>query len=88
MDELAIGRIEQYIENRKDNKTNCDILEQDVPLEETLMSPLIELVGKVLKSNLYLTKDDINNASDDQSQLATFIAKNAKSALQKQIDGQ
>lgn len=76
------------LECNKDNKTNCDVLEQEVPLEETLMSPLIELVGKVLKSNLYLAKDDINNASDDQSQLATFIARNAKSALQKQIDGQ
>lgn len=66
----------------------CDILEQIVPLEETLIEPLIELVGKILKSNLYLAKDDINNASDDQSQLATFIARNVKSALQKQIDGQ
>lgn len=71
-----------------DNNKKCDILEQIVPLEETLIEPLIELVGKILKSNLYLTKDDINNASDDQSQLATFIARNVKSALQKQIDGQ
>lgn len=75
------------LECSKNENDTCDILEQEVPLEETLIEPLIELVGKILKSNLYLAKDNVNNASDDQSQLATFIARNAKSALQKQIDG-
>ena len=76
------------LECDKNEEGKCDILEQEVPLEETLIEPLIELVGKILKANLYLAKDDDNNASDDQSRLATFIARNVKSALQQQIDGQ
>lgn len=69
------------------DEDSCDIFDKIVPLEEPLIEPLIELVGKILKSNLYLAKDDENNAKDDQSELATFIARNVKSALQKQIDG-
>ena len=68
------------------NENSCDILDQEVPLEEALITPLIELVGKILKSDLYLAKDDENNANDDQSRLATFVARNAKSALQQQLD--
>lgn len=68
-------------------ENKCDILEQEYPLEEVLQIPLIEMVVKELSTGLYKPQDDINNAKDDESDLYTFIARNAKSNIQKQIYG-
>ena len=67
--------------------TSCNILEKVYPIEEGLIASLIELVIKELSTGLYKPSDDENNAKDDLSDLRTFIARNAKSNLQKQIDG-
>lgn len=70
----------------KDNNT-CDMLDTDFPLEEGLQQALIELTAKELATGIYKPADNNNDASDDLSNLHSFIARNAKSSLQKQIDG-
>lgn len=64
----------------------CDVLDSAFPLEEALISPLIELITKELLGASYRPEDSNNNASDDLSNLISFIRRNTKSALQKQIE--
>lgn len=65
----------------------CDVLDTPFPLEEGLVTTLIELSIKFLSGSIYKPKDNINSASDDLSELATFLRQNLKSNLQKQIEG-
>lgn len=64
----------------------CDVLDSTFPLEEALISPLIELITKELLGASYRPEDSNNNANDDLSNLVSFIRRNTKSALQKQIE--
>lgn len=50
-----------------DNITNnkCDILDRDFPLEEGLISPMIELIVRELSGVIYRPSDSENNAKDD-----------------------
>jgi hypothetical protein len=64
----------------------CDILDKRFPLEEGLVSTVMELVVKYLSGAVYKPKDEENNANDDLSDLMTFIRRNMKSNLQKQIE--
>lgn len=50
---------------------DCDPLENTFPLEEALISPLIELTLKELLGSVYRPKDENNNASDDLDKLNT-----------------
>lgn len=71
-----------------DNETeNCDIMEQRFPIEESLITTLIQSVVQDLLGASYRPKDDNNNANDDLSTLAQFIRQNLKSPLTKQIEG-
>ena len=70
-----------------DNSSNCDILDMEIPLEDTLVAKLIEGVIQFVSSGLYKPQDKDNNAADDLSSLMTFIRNNMKSNLQKQIEG-
>lgn len=70
-----------------DSSAKCDVLEAEYPIEETLQMSLIEMVVKEITGGLYKPKDDENNAKDDLADLQTFIARNTKSNIQKQIDG-
>lgn len=65
---------------------SCDIMDKNFPIEDALISPLIELVVKELSGAIYKPKDDENNASDDLANLATFLRRNTKSDLQKKIE--
>ena len=69
-----------------EENSTCDILDRDFPMEESLIPQVIQLVVKELSGSIYKPKDTINNASDDLSELATFIRNNVKSDLQKQIE--
>lgn len=51
------------------NVNDCDPLENTFPLEEALISPLIELTLKELLGSVYRPKDENNNASDDLDKL-------------------
>lgn len=64
----------------------CDPMEADFPIREYLVPSLIELVVKQLVAGAWRPKDSSNNSADDLADLAYFIKKNVKSALQKQIE--
>lgn len=64
----------------------CDVLDRDFPLEEGLVSTVIELVVKYLSGVVYRGKDNENNASDDLSDIASFIRRNMKNSFQKQAE--
>lgn len=70
----------------EDGTKICDILDIEFPIESALVPPLIELVVKELLGAAYRPSDSENNAMDDLANLANFIARNAKSNLQKQIE--
>ncbi len=65
----------------------CDILDMPFHLEDALISQVVQLVVKELSGSIYKPEDPDNNASDDLSDMASFIRNNIKSNLQKQIDG-
>lgn len=69
------------------SEDSCDILDMTFPLEEALIPQVVQLVVKELGGSIYKPEDGENNASDDLSELATFIRNNVKSSLQKQIEG-
>ena len=64
----------------------CDIMDRKFPLEEGLVASVIELTVKYLNGVAYKPKDTTNNAADDLSDIMTFIRRNMKSNLQKQIE--
>lgn len=69
-----------------DTSESYDVLDRNFPLEEGLVSTVIELVVKYLSGAVYRGKDTENNASDDLSDIASFIKRNMKSNFQKQIE--
>ena len=64
-----------------------DILDFNFPLEEALVTPLIQLIVKELLGAEYRPKDQTNDASDDLSDITSFIRRNMKSDFQKQLTG-
>ena len=70
----------------QEGNTVCDILDATFPIEESLVTPLIELVVRDLLGAEWRPKDTENNATDDLSDLASFIQRNTKSALAKALN--
>lgn len=58
-----------------DSNTSCDIMDMRFPIEESLISTLIELIVKELSAFTYQPQDVNNNANDDLSDLATFLKR-------------
>lgn len=56
-----------------EGNTACDIMDMNFPLEESLILPMIELIVKELGGQKYQAEDKENNASDDLSNLASYI---------------
>lgn len=69
-----------------DGTRQCDVLDREFPLEEGLVSTVIELTVKYLSGIAYKPKDQSNDASDDLSDLMSFLRRNMKSNFQKQIE--
>lgn len=69
------------------NESSCDPMDTKFPLEEGLISQVIDLVFRELSNSIYKPEDSGNDASDALSNLASFLRSNNKSALQKQIEG-
>lgn len=69
----------------EENK-ECEIMDNIFPLEDSLVEPLIEMVVKDLMPDVYKPSDEVNNAKDDLSDMMSFIRRNMKSNLQKQIE--
>lgn len=65
--------------------SKCDILDANFPLEPDLLPQMIELVVKELLGVNYRPKDNQNNATDDLADIASFVRRNIKSQLAKQI---
>lgn len=70
-----------------EGNTACDVLDTPFPLEEGLVTSLIEMAVKFLSGSIYKPKDSTNDAADELSELATFLRQNLKSPMQKQIEG-
>ena len=70
-----------------EGEKTCDVLDTPFPLEEGLVTSLIELAVKFLSGSIYKPKDPDNDASDNLSNIVTFLRQNLKSQLQKQIEG-
>ena len=68
------------------DETSCDVLDTPFPLEEGLVTTLIEMATKFLSGSIYKPADPANNASDDLSEIASFLRQNLKSNMQKQIE--
>ena len=56
--------------DNEDNPEECDILEREFPIEDSLIAPLIELVTKELSPSIAAPEDKENNADDNLSQVA------------------
>ena len=48
-----------------DGNIICDVLDRTFPIEDSLVSPLIELIVKELSGSIYRPDDETNNAKDD-----------------------
>lgn len=66
--------------------TSCDILDRNYPLEEGLVSNVIEYIVKLLSGAIYKPSDSINDASDNLSELVGYLRRNMKSQFQKQLE--
>lgn len=64
----------------------CEPLDVEFPLEDNLLPLVMQYVVKELVGGIYKPKDDINNASDDLSDLAQFIRSYTKSPIRKQLE--
>ena len=64
--------------------SNCDILDSEFPLEDTLISVLIQLMVQELSGARYLPTDKQNNASDDMSGLMGVTRKTLQKANTKE----
>lgn len=60
------------------NNEECDILDMEYPLEESLVSLLIQSVVQEMSPKTITPEDTYNNASDDKASLANYIARNQK----------
>lgn len=70
------------------DENNCksmDELDGKFPLEEALIFVLCQTVVKDLGTAAWKPMDDTNDAKDALADLATYIAKNAKSKLAKEL---
>lgn len=64
----------------------CEPWDRVVPIEEDLIPVLIDTVVKDLLGAIYRPADSQNNMSDDLANLYSFIKRNVKLGLQKQIE--
>lgn len=64
---------------------SCDIMDTEFPLEADLIPQMIELIVKELLGVNYRPKDSENNAADDLANIATFVRRNMKSDVAKQM---
>lgn len=63
--------------------TKCDILDKNYPLEEDLIPQAIQLIVKELSGVIYKPADKTNDANDDLSRLATYLARNLKKGWER-----
>lgn len=83
-------RITALFENPRNlqdiSDTADDYLDKILPIEEGLVTTLVELVVKELLGASYRPADIDNNNVDDNANMANFIARNMKSNFAKQLE--
>lgn len=60
------------------SEDGCDVLDQRFPIEDSLVPDLIQLCVKDLAGTIYQPADSENDAADNLSKLANYIARNLK----------
>ena len=70
----------------EDGEETCDILDKEFPLEEGLVTTLIQTAVQFLSGASYKPTDSQNNAADDLSEIATYLRQNMKNKFQKQLE--
>lgn len=87
-------RITALFENPRElaNEITFDASKEDwkdrnVPIEEGLITTLVEMVVKELLGAAYRPADNTNNASDDMATMANFLANNMKKEFNNQMMG-
>lgn len=68
--------------NELGDSNNCDILDMEYPIEPGLVPLLVQSVVQELAPKTVQPEDSYNNASDDKSNLANYIARNQKQKAQ------
>lgn len=68
-----------------ESSTDTHEWDRNIPIEESLLTTLIEMVVKELAGSVYRPNDIQNNNVDDNADMATFIKGNMKSNLAKQL---
>ena len=75
IDEISFG----------ESDTDTHEWDRNIPIEESLITTLIEMVVKEIAGSTYRPNDIQNNNIDDNADMATFIRSNMKSNLAKQL---
>lgn len=70
-------------DNGDDDGSKCDILDKNYPLEEDLIPQAVQLIVKELAGVIYKPADKTNDANDDLSRLATYLARNLKKGWER-----
>ena len=68
--------------------TSCDPLDAEFPIRDYLVPTLIEMVVKELTQASYKPADKANDANDGLADLMSFMRRNMKSGLQRQMEGE
>lgn len=68
-----------------ESSTDTHEWDRNIPIEESLITTLIEMVVKEIAGSTYRPNDIQNNNVDDNADMATFIKSNMKSNLAKQL---
>ena len=55
-----------------------DELDRNIPIEESLITTLVEMVVKELAGSVFTPADDVNNSKDDNADMRAFIARTMK----------
>lgn len=63
----------------------CDPLDSEFPIEADLLPQMLELIVKELLGVNYRPKDQMNNDVDDLADLASYVRRNMKSQMAKQM---
>lgn len=79
-------KVNEYSCDDDTENSSCDPMDNKFPIEEALIPELIQLVVKELSGALYKPADSVNNASDDLSDIYSYIKRNMKSDYQKQLE--
>lgn len=66
-----------------EDTSKCDILDKNYPLEEDLIPQAIQLIVRELAGVIYKPADKTNDANDDLSRLATYLARNLKKGWER-----